>query len=85
MTKLISNILCPPCSFTSFLPFEVVRILPNLEFEEDGCAFWDGDGDRSWLSFGGWSGDGKEEIGVEKANVHFALHRLLCTFAPFYI
>jgi len=47
--------------------------------------FGTADGDRPWLSFGGWSGDGKEEIGVEKANVHFALHRLLCTFAPFYI
>ena len=49
------------------------------------CVLGTADGDRSWLSFGGRSGDGKEEIGTEKANVHFALHRLLCTFAPFYI
>lgn len=49
------------------------------------CVLGTAEGDRPWLSFGGWSGDGKEEIGVEKANVHFALHRLLCNFAPFYI
>lgn len=24
----------------SFLPFEVVRMLPNMAFEEDGFAFW---------------------------------------------
>lgn len=37
------------------------------------------------IGLGFRSVDGKEEIGAEKANVHFALHRLLCTFAPFYI
>lgn len=86
MTKLISDILCPPRSFTSFLPFEVVRILLNMAFEEDGCAFW---GWRMAIGLGfrsvGGVGDGKEGTGREKANVHFALHRLLCNFATFYI
>ena len=86
MTKLISNILSPPRSFTSFLPFEVVRILPNMALEEDGFAFW---GRRMAIGLGfrlvGGVGMEKKKIGVEKANVHFALHRLLCTFAPFYI
>ena len=53
-----------------------------MAFEEDGFAFW---GRRMLIGLGFRSVDGKEEIGVEKANVHFALHRLLCNFAPFYI
>lgn len=60
MAKLISNILCPPRSFTSFLPFEVVRILPNMAFEEDEFAFW-GRRKAIGLGFRSVGGVGKEK------------------------
>ena len=75
MTKLISNILCPPRSFTSFLPFEVVRRLPNMAFEEDGFAFW---GRRMAIGLGfrlvGGVGMEKKKSGQKKQT-----YILLCT------
>ena len=75
MTKLISNILCPLRSFTSFLPFEVVRILPNMAFAEDGFAV----GARRIviaLAFVRWVewGMEKKEVGEKKQT-----YILLCT------
>lgn len=75
MTKLISNILCPPRSFMSFLPFEVVRMLPNMAFEEDGCVFW---GRRMVIGLGFRSVSG---VGVEKkkSGQKKQTYILLCT------
>ena len=75
MTKLISNILCPPRSFTPFLPFEVVRMLPNMAFEEDGSAFW---GRRKEIGLGFRSVSG---VGVEKkkSGQKKQTYILLCT------
>ena len=75
MTKLISNILCPPRSFTSFLPFEVGRILRNMEFAEDGFAVW---ARRMAIGLGfrsvGRVGMEKKELGEKKQT-----YILLCT------
>ena len=75
MTKLISNILCPPRSFTSFLPFEFGWILRNMAFAEDGFAV----GARrivivlAFVRWGKW-GMEKKELGEKKQT-----YILLCT------